>query len=44
MTYSGSNNTKHSDEIMIVQHGRTLFKGCLKRGGNSKNFKKNEFI
>ncbi|CAF1182382.1 unnamed protein product [Adineta steineri] len=33
LVYRGSNTRrKHLDEIMIIQHNRTVFKGCLQNG------------
>ncbi|CAF1625644.1 unnamed protein product, partial [Adineta ricciae] len=32
ITYRNAKADKHGDEIMIVQRGKTVFKGCLKRG------------
>ena len=33
VTYDHANGDDRGDEIMVVQHGQTLFKGFLKPGG-----------
>ncbi|CAF3452248.1 unnamed protein product, partial [Rotaria sp. Silwood2] len=48
LTYRSSAASRHGDEIMIVQNGRTVFKGCLTCGDQltfkSKRYKDNPRI
>ncbi|CAF3761321.1 unnamed protein product [Rotaria magnacalcarata] len=48
LTYRSSATRKHGDEIMILQNGRTVFKGCLSSGDQltfkSKRYRNNSRI
>ncbi|CAF1311995.1 unnamed protein product [Rotaria sordida] len=48
LTYRSSATSRHGDEIMIVENGRTVFKGCLTRGDQltfkSKRYRDNPKI
>jgi len=42
LNYRGIGTSRHCDEITIIQHDQTVYKGCLKRGGMSLFLNKKE--